>query len=78
MGPDREVLAVLESVGLGELAPRFAAEDIDATLLWSLEDADLRDLGLTLGPASGRLIGEMMTGETPFIDPRPFAVDRFL
>ena len=49
MGPDREVLAVLESVGLGELAPRFAAEDIDATLLWSLEDADLRDLGLTLG-----------------------------
>ena len=35
-------------------------------------------LGLTLGPASGRLIGEMMTGKTPFIDPRPFAVDRFL
>ncbi|WP_161957382.1 AAA family ATPase [Aestuariivirga litoralis] len=49
MGPDEEVRTVLESVGLGELAPRFAAEDVDATLLWSLEDGDLRDLGLTLG-----------------------------
>ena len=27
--------------------------------------------GLTLGPATGRLLAEMMTGETPFADPRP-------
>jgi len=33
--------------------------------------------GLTLGPASGRLLAEMMTGETPFADPTPFAVERF-
>jgi D-amino-acid dehydrogenase len=33
--------------------------------------------GLTLGPATGRLLAEMMTGETPFADPRPFAVQRF-
>ena len=33
--------------------------------------------GLTLGPATGRLLAEMMTGETPFADPRPFAVERF-
>jgi len=33
--------------------------------------------GLTLGPASGRLLAEMMTGETPFADPAPFAVERF-
>jgi D-amino-acid dehydrogenase len=33
--------------------------------------------GLTLGPASGRLLAEMMTGETPFADPRPFAAERF-
>jgi len=33
--------------------------------------------GLTLGPATGRLLGEMMTGETPFIDPAPYAVTRF-
>jgi D-amino-acid dehydrogenase len=33
--------------------------------------------GLTLGPASGRLLAEMMTGETPFADPKPFAVERF-
>ena len=33
--------------------------------------------GLTLGPATGRLLEEMMTGETPFADPKPFAVERF-
>ena len=33
--------------------------------------------GLTLGPVSGRLLAEMMTGETPFTDPAPFSVERF-
>jgi D-amino-acid dehydrogenase len=33
--------------------------------------------GLTLGPATGRLLSEMMTGETPITDPAPFAVERF-
>ena len=33
--------------------------------------------GLTLGPATGRLLAEMMTGETPFADPAPFVVERF-
>ncbi len=33
--------------------------------------------GLTLGPASGRLLAEMMTGETPFVDPAPYAATRF-
>jgi D-amino-acid dehydrogenase len=33
--------------------------------------------GLTLGPATGRLLAEMMTGERPFADPKPFAVERF-
>ena len=33
--------------------------------------------GLTLGPAVGRLLAEMMTGETPFANPGPFAVERF-
>jgi D-amino-acid dehydrogenase len=33
--------------------------------------------GLTLGPATGRLLAEMMTGETPFADTTPFAVERF-
>ena len=33
--------------------------------------------GLTLGPATGRLLAEMMTGETPFADPRPYGVERF-
>ena len=33
--------------------------------------------GLTLGPATGRLLAEIMTGETPFADPTPVAVERF-
>jgi D-amino-acid dehydrogenase len=34
--------------------------------------------GLTLGPATGRLVAEMMTGATPFCDPAPYAAERFL
>jgi len=33
--------------------------------------------GLTLGPVTGRLLAEMMTGVAPFADPLPFAADRF-
>jgi len=33
--------------------------------------------GLTLGPVTGRLVAEMMTGATPFCDPAPFAAERF-
>lgn len=34
--------------------------------------------GLTLGPATGRLLAEMMTGATPFCDPAPYGAERFL
>ncbi|MGE8507247.1 MAG: NAD(P)/FAD-dependent oxidoreductase [Paraburkholderia terricola] len=33
--------------------------------------------GLTLGPVTGRLIAEMMTGEDTLVDTRPFRVERF-
>jgi D-amino-acid dehydrogenase len=33
--------------------------------------------GLTLGPATGRLLAEMMTNATPFCDPAPYAAERF-
>jgi D-amino-acid dehydrogenase len=33
--------------------------------------------GFTLGPASGRLLAELITGEQPFTDPRPYGVERF-
>ena len=33
--------------------------------------------GLTLGPATGRLIAEMMTGATPFCDPKRYGAERF-
>jgi D-amino-acid dehydrogenase len=33
--------------------------------------------GLTLGPATGRLLAEMMTDATPFCDPAPYGAERF-
>jgi D-amino-acid dehydrogenase len=33
--------------------------------------------GLTLGPVTGRLLAEMMTGATPFTDPAPYGPARF-
>ncbi|MCX7311585.1 MAG: FAD-dependent oxidoreductase [Hyphomicrobiales bacterium] len=33
--------------------------------------------GLTLGPVSGRLIADMVTGTTPVCDPKPYAAERF-
>jgi len=33
--------------------------------------------GLTLGPASGRLLAEMITGAATFCDPKPYSADRF-
>jgi D-amino-acid dehydrogenase len=34
-------------------------------------------LGFTLGPVTGRLLAEMMTGAAPFTDPAPYRFDRF-
>jgi D-amino-acid dehydrogenase len=33
--------------------------------------------GLTLGPVTGRLVAEMITGATPFCDPAPYSPNRF-
>lgn len=33
--------------------------------------------GFTLGPATGRLLAELMSGHTPFTDPRPLAPQRW-
>ena len=33
--------------------------------------------GFTLGAVTGRLIAEMLSGETPFVDPMPYRADRF-
>jgi D-amino-acid dehydrogenase len=33
--------------------------------------------GLTLGPATGRLLAEMLTGAAPFCDPAPYRAERF-
>lgn len=62
LGPVVE--AVLQSLGLGELADRFAAEDIDDTLFWSLREDDLRELGLNLGQRK-RLLERLRAGRPP-------------
>ena len=46
---DPEVDAVLGAAGLAHLAGRFAEEDIDMSVLRSLGEDDLREMGLTLG-----------------------------
>jgi D-amino-acid dehydrogenase len=33
--------------------------------------------GFTLGPTTGRMLAEVMTGEAPFVDPTPFRAERF-
>jgi D-amino-acid dehydrogenase len=33
--------------------------------------------GLTLGPVTGRLVADMITGATPFCDPAPYGAERF-
>jgi D-amino-acid dehydrogenase len=34
--------------------------------------------GLTLGPVTGQLVADFVTGATPFCDPAPYAAERFL
>lgn len=43
--------------------------------LWA--DFGHHHLGFTLGPVSGRLIAEIVTGATPFTDPTPYRPERF-
>lgn len=33
--------------------------------------------GLTLGPATGKMLAQMLTGQKPYIDPAPFSIKRF-
>jgi D-amino-acid dehydrogenase len=43
--------------------------------LWA--DFGHHHLGFTMGPVTGRLIAELVTGATPFTDPRPYRIERF-
>jgi len=40
-------------------------------------DCGHHHLGLTLGPITGRLLAELISGEAPFVDPAPFKAERF-
>ncbi len=43
--------------------------------LWT--DFGHHHLGFTLGPVTGRLLAELVTGEAPFTDPWPYRIERF-
>ncbi len=58
-GRGPEVGEILERLGLQSLASRFAAQDVDAEVLFMLTDADLRELGLTLGQRR-KLLAEIL------------------
>jgi D-amino-acid dehydrogenase len=34
-------------------------------------------LGLSMAPATGKLIAELITGATPHVDPTPYSLARF-
>ncbi len=57
-----------------DMMPIIGKAPLHATLWFAFGHAHH---GLTLGPVTGRLIGEMITGETPFIDPFPYRPERF-
>jgi glycine/D-amino acid oxidase-like deaminating enzyme len=33
--------------------------------------------GFGIGPGAGRLMADLVAGDTPVVDPRPFRLDRF-
>lgn len=49
-----------------------AVPEVDG--LWAL--AGDGESGITHGPGMGRLVGDLITGRTPFTDPEPFRLDR--
>ena len=34
-------------------------------------------LGLSMAPATGKLVAELLGGEKPFLEPRPYQISRF-
>jgi D-amino-acid dehydrogenase len=34
-------------------------------------------LGLSMAPATGKLVAELVAGETPHLDPSPYSIARF-
>ncbi len=52
------------------IGPAPAAENV-------LVAAGHNMLGITMAPATGRLVAELVTGQEPHLDPAPFAVTRF-
>jgi hypothetical protein len=62
-----DIAEFLTGLGLERYIAEFAREEIDAETLWHLEDADLREIGLPLGPRKKLLRAiENLTAERQF------------
>ncbi|MDP6953763.1 MAG: hypothetical protein QGF53_13495, partial [Alphaproteobacteria bacterium] len=58
----QSIRAWLEELGLGEFAEAFEAEEIDLATLRHVTDADLKDMGLPIGPRR-KLLAAMADNE---------------
>ena len=75
-----DIARLLEELGLGQYAKVFAENDIDAEILSELTDADLKDLGLSLGHRRKlmKALAEQDAGTTlngPVHEPAPVPAD---
>ena len=61
----RDVGAWLEGLGLGQYAELFAENDVDFDILHELADADLKDIGISLGHRKKLLKAIRDLGEAP-------------
>jgi D-amino-acid dehydrogenase len=79
----RELFPVGEAVDEPWLGRRPCLPDSLPVIGWAPRHKGLfinfghSHLGFTLGPVTGRLAAEMITGEAPLADPAPFAATRF-
>ena len=62
--------ATLDRLGLGDFYNRLAANDVDANVIDELSEADLRELGLTLGQRK-RFLRARSEAQTRLATPRP-------
>ena len=67
----QQVAAWLEKLGLGQYAQRFAENDIDFVVLAKLNDADLKELGVTSLGHRKRLLEAIAERAAEAPPPRP-------
>jgi hypothetical protein len=67
----QQIAEWLKTLGMSEYAERFAANDIDTSVLRHLTDQDLRELGVSLGHRRKMLAAIAEFGSTEQVSLRP-------